>query len=129
MVSSGPPPDRMSISASEGELSDEDSAALPPSGTVAKPESDPEMAAMLSRAAEMVGLEWNPPPRPEPSRLDDWYLGVASRWLLRTISLGYAIQFARRPPKFSGIRFTTVKASDAPAVSYTHLTLPTTWPV
>ena len=67
----------MSISASEGELSDEDSAALPPSGTVAKPESDPEMAAMLSRAAEMVGLEWNPPPRPEPSRLDDWYLGVA----------------------------------------------------
>ena len=76
-VSSGPPPDRMSISASEGELSDEDSAALPPSGTVAKPESDPEMAAMLSRAAEMVGLEWNPPPRPEPSRLDDWYLGVA----------------------------------------------------
>ena len=39
-----------------------------------------------------------------------------SRWLLRTISLGYAIQFARRPPKFSGIRFTTVKASDAPVL-------------
>uniref|UniRef100_A0A673LCG9 Receptor-type tyrosine-protein phosphatase U n=1 Tax=Sinocyclocheilus rhinocerous TaxID=307959 RepID=A0A673LCG9_9TELE len=30
-ISSGPPPDQMSISASEGELSDEDSAALPPS--------------------------------------------------------------------------------------------------
>ncbi len=29
-----------------------------------------------------------------------------SRWLLRTIRLGYAIQFARRPPKFRGIRFT-----------------------
>ena len=54
-VSSGPPPDQMLISALEGELSDEDSAALPPSGTVAKPESDPEMAAMLSRAAERVG--------------------------------------------------------------------------
>ncbi len=25
-----------------------------------------------------------------------------SRWLLRTIRLGYAIQFARRPPKFRG---------------------------
>ena len=39
-----------------------------------------------------------------------------SRWLLRTISLGYAIQFARHPPKFSSIRFTTVKASDAPVL-------------
>nr|XP_055049768.1 uncharacterized protein LOC129435990 [Misgurnus anguillicaudatus] len=36
-----------------------------------------------------------------------------SRWLLRTIRLGYAIQFARRPPKFSGVRFTTVRAADA----------------
>ncbi len=24
-----------------------------------------------------VGLEWTPPPCPEPSRLDDWFLGVA----------------------------------------------------
>ncbi len=31
---------------------------------------------MLSRAAERVGLEWRPPPCPEPSRLDDWFLGV-----------------------------------------------------
>ncbi|XP_056096534.1 uncharacterized protein LOC130075794 [Rhinichthys klamathensis goyatoka] len=31
---------------------------------------------MLSRAAEKVGLAWNPPPRPEPSRLDDWFLGA-----------------------------------------------------
>ncbi len=35
------------------------------------------MVAMLARAAERVGLEWKPPPRPEPSRLDDWFLGVA----------------------------------------------------
>ena len=74
-----PPDDQMSIAASEGELQssgDEDSAALPPSGSVALPESDPEWTAMLSRAAEKVGLVWNPPPRPEPSRLDDWFLGA-----------------------------------------------------
>ncbi len=39
-----------------------------------------------------------------------------SRWLLRTISLGYEIQFARHPPKFSSIRFTSVKAADAPVL-------------
>ncbi len=37
-----------------------------------------------------------------------------SRWLLRTIRLGYVIQFARRPPKYRGIHFTTVRAADAP---------------
>ncbi len=41
------------------------------------PESDLEMTAMLSRAAESVWLEWRPPPCPEPSRLDDWFLWVA----------------------------------------------------
>ncbi|KAL0172214.1 hypothetical protein M9458_032525, partial [Cirrhinus mrigala] len=56
---------------------DEDSAALPPLGVAALPESDPEMAAMLSRAAVSVGFEWNPPPCPEPSRLDDWFFGAA----------------------------------------------------
>ncbi len=41
------------------------------------PESNLEMTAMLSRAAERVGLEWRPPPCPEPLRLDDWFFGVA----------------------------------------------------
>ncbi|ROL46838.1 hypothetical protein DPX16_20490 [Anabarilius grahami] len=75
-----PAEDQMSISASEGEhesSGDEDSAALPPSGVAALPEPDPELTAVLSRAAEKVGLAWNPPPCPGPSRLDDWYLGVA----------------------------------------------------
>ncbi len=36
-----------------------------------------------------------------------------SRWLLWTIWLSYAIQFARRPPKFRGIHLTVVKAADA----------------
>ncbi len=72
------PDDQMSVAASEGEPSlsgDDDSAALPPSGVVALSEPDPEMTAMLSRAAENVGLVWNPPPRPDPSRLDEWFLG------------------------------------------------------
>ncbi len=49
--------------------------ATPP--VVAIPESDLEMMAMLSWAAERVGLEWRKPPCPEPLRLDDWFLRVA----------------------------------------------------
>ncbi len=73
-----PADDRMSVTASGDELGsgDDDSAALPPSGRVALPESDPELTAMLSRAAESVGLHWRPPPSPERSRLDDWFLGA-----------------------------------------------------
>ncbi len=37
-----------------------------------------------------------------------------SRWLMRTIRLCYAIQFARRPPKFRGVRFTSVFSKDTP---------------
>ncbi len=64
-----PADDRMSIAALEGELGsgDDDSAALPPSGRVALPESDPELTAMLSRAAGTAL---------ERSRLDDWFLGA-----------------------------------------------------
>ncbi len=51
-------------------------AALPPSGRVALPESDPELTAMLSRAAESIGLHYRRPPSPERSRLDDWFLGA-----------------------------------------------------
>ncbi len=40
------------------------------------PESDPELTAMLSRAAESIGLHWRPPPSPERSRLDGWFLGA-----------------------------------------------------
>ncbi len=78
ILSGAPADDRMSIATSEGELGsgDDDSAALPPSGRVALPESDPGLTAMLSRAAESVGLHWRPPPSPECSRLDDWFLGA-----------------------------------------------------
>ncbi len=69
----------MSIAASEGESDhsgDDGSVPLPPSGRSTVPDSDPEMVAMLARAAESIGLEWRPPPCPEPLRLDDWFLGV-----------------------------------------------------
>ncbi len=40
---------------------------------------DPELTAMLTRAAVSIGLEVTRPPSPEPSRLDDWFLGERSR--------------------------------------------------
>ncbi len=73
-----PADDGVSITASGDELGsgEDDSAALPPSGRVALPESDPELTAMLSRAAESIGLHYRCPPSPERSRLDDWFLGA-----------------------------------------------------
>ncbi len=73
-----PADDGISITASGDELGsgEDDSAALPPSGRVALPESDPELIAMLSRAAESIGLHYRRPPSPERSRLDDWFLGA-----------------------------------------------------
>ncbi len=74
-----PSVDRMSITASgDGFTSSEDEGAvgLPPSGVVATAAPDPELTAMLARAAVSIGLEVNRPPSPEPSRLDDWFLGA-----------------------------------------------------
>ncbi|XDV15041.1 hypothetical protein PO909_015189 [Leuciscus waleckii] len=39
-----------------------------------------------------------------------------TRWLIRTIRLGYRIQFAWRPPAFRGIQFTHVLADNAPVL-------------
>ncbi len=74
-----PSVDRMSIAASgDGFTSSEDEGAvgLPPSGVVATAAPDPELTAMLARAAVSIRLEVNRPPNPEPSRLDDWFLGA-----------------------------------------------------
>ncbi len=43
-------------------------------------------------------------------------LPSTSHWLTRTIRLGYAIQFARRPPKFNGVLETAVAAWNAPVL-------------
>ncbi|KAI2648082.1 ORF V: Enzymatic polyprotein [Labeo rohita] len=57
----------------------------------------------------------NAPLIPLATRLAAWLeLPSPSRWLIRTVRLGYAIQFARRPPKFRGVLFTSV-CSDADA--------------
>ncbi len=69
-----PSVDRISIAASgDGFTSSEDEGAvgLPPLGVVATAAPDPELTAMLARAAVSIGLEVNRPPSPEPSRLDD----------------------------------------------------------
>ncbi len=83
------PDDQMSIAASEGELSlsgDDDPAALPPSGVVALSEPDPEMTAMLSRAAENVGLVWKKKKKSTASR--SFEAGrVVSRWGSRWFSV------------------------------------------
>ncbi len=71
--------DRMLIAASgDGFTSSEDEGAvgLPPSGVVATAALDPELTSMLARAAVSIGLEVNRPPSPEPSWLDDWFLGA-----------------------------------------------------
>lgn len=68
---------RSSVPPSKSLSGDDDPAVLPPSGQPAILDMDLEIVAMLARAAERVGLEWKPPLRPEPLRLDDWFLGVA----------------------------------------------------
>ncbi len=71
--------DRMSIAASGDGLTsseDEGAAGLPPSGVVATAAPDPELTAMLARAAVNIRLNVNRPPSPEPSWLDDWFPGA-----------------------------------------------------
>ncbi len=54
------------------------------------------------------------PLEPLAQRLEAWLtLPSLSRWLMRTIRLGYAIQFARRPPKFNGVLKTSVAVRNA----------------
>ncbi len=57
------------------------------------------------------------PLEPLAQRLEAWLtLPSLSRWLTRTIRLGYAIQFTRRPPKFNGVLETSVTARNAPVL-------------
>ncbi len=57
------------------------------------------------------------PLEPLAQRLEEWLtLPSLSRWLTRTIRLSYAIQFARRPPKFNGVLETSVAVRNAPVL-------------
>ncbi len=54
---------------------------------------------------------------PLAQRLEAWLtLPSLSHWLTRTIGLGYAIQFARRPPKFNAVLETSVAVRNAPVL-------------
>ncbi len=55
---------------------DEGSVGLQPSGVVTTAATDPELTAIIGRAVVSIGVEVNRPPSSEPSRLDDWFLGV-----------------------------------------------------
>ncbi len=57
------------------------------------------------------------PLEPLARRLEAWLaLPSPSRWFTHTIRLGYAIQFARRPPKFSGVLKTALAARNTPVL-------------
>ncbi len=57
------------------------------------------------------------PLEPLAQRLKAWLmLPSLSHWLTRTIRLSYAIQFARRPPKFNSILETSVAVRNAPVL-------------
>ncbi len=57
------------------------------------------------------------PLEPLAQRLEAWLtLPSLSRWLTRTIRFGYAIKFARRPPKFNGVLETSVAVRNAPVL-------------
>ncbi len=74
----------MSITASgDGLMSSENEGAvgLPPSVVVATTAPDPELTAMLARAAISIGLEFNRPPSPE---LCGWMFGFSERARLTT---------------------------------------------
>ncbi len=99
--------------------------AVPPHAPLASPLWDPGSSAwMLQNALPSVPSSSTPlrctttgtsivPLEPLARRLEAWLaLPSPSRWLTRTIRLGYAIQFARRPPKFSGVLETLGESSE-----------------
>ncbi|KAI2658175.1 Transposon Tf2-8 polyprotein [Labeo rohita] len=46
-----------------------------------------------------------------------WHaLPGVSEWVLNTVSSGYTLQFARRPPRFSGVMVSNVQERDAPVL-------------
>lgn len=103
--------------------------AVPPHAPLASPLWDPgSFVRMPQNAQPSVPSRSTPlrctttgtsivPLEPLARRLDAWLtLPSPSRWLTRMIRLGYAIQFARRPPKSSGVLETSVVARNAPVL-------------
>ncbi len=102
---------------------------IPPHAPLASPVRDPGSSVrMPQNAPPSVPSTPTPfrctstgtsivPLEPLAQRLEVWLtLPSLSRWLTRTIRLGYAIQFARRPPKFNGVLETSVAVRNAPVL-------------
>ncbi len=76
--------------------------------------TDPRARPQSARPASVTPIV---PLVPLARYLGAWLsLPSPSRWLIRTIRLGYVIQFARQPPKFSGVLETSVAVQDAPVL-------------
>ncbi|KAL0193870.1 hypothetical protein M9458_012166, partial [Cirrhinus mrigala] len=79
--------------------------------------SPPATHCFPSDCTPTLGTPNVTPLRPLAENFSDWLnLPNPSRWLLRTIQLGYAIQFARRPPKFRGVLITSVQGPNTAAL-------------
>ncbi len=102
---------------------------IPPNAPLASPVRDPGSSVrMPQNAPPSVPSTPTPfrctttgtsivPLEPLAQRLEAWLtLPSLSRWLTRSIRLGYAIQFARRPPKFNGVLETSVAVRNAPVL-------------
>ncbi len=102
---------------------------MPLHASLASPSGDAGSSAVISQNAMPSVLSSSTPLRcttagtsivplvPLVQSLGAWLaLPNPSLWLIHTIRLGYAIQFTRRPPKFSGILKTSVAVRDAPVL-------------
>ncbi len=103
--------------------------AVPPHTPLASPVWDPGSSARMSQNM-LPPVPSSPTPlrctttgtsiAPLESlarRLEAWLTPhKPSRWLTRTIRLGYAIQFARRPPKFNDVLETSVAVRNTPVL-------------
>ncbi|KAL0159520.1 hypothetical protein M9458_043245, partial [Cirrhinus mrigala] len=70
--------ERMSMATLRRLLEAGPSAEQHPSAVAVPSEADAELSAMLLRAADGIRLEVPKVPPPDPSRLDDWFLGTRS---------------------------------------------------
>ncbi|KAI2651906.1 ORF V: Enzymatic polyprotein [Labeo rohita] len=82
-------------------------------------DSEPDVASAGTReeGCPTAVTSVNVPLIPLATRLGAWLqLPSPSRWLIRTVRLGYAIQFARRPPRYRGVLSTFVHSDTHAAV-------------
>ncbi len=103
--------------------------AVPPHTPLASPPGDSGSSARMGQNA-VPSVPSSPTPLrcttvctsvvplvPLARYLGAWLaLPSPSRWLIHTIPLGYAIQFTRRPPKYSVVLETSVAVQDVPVL-------------